>query len=170
MSKRIVLKSVLAVVVVGFILSMSSCQKDEKKIIGVWLYNKIEVKEFVCSNPLLTAILKPLVQQYLGGSGVSGEVEFTKNGNVILHAGTYTENATYKVSDSKLTITYNNGSSETYTISFPDKQTMCWDIDMNRAMLENISDELQTLLDMYELGEGEVQVTKCKIVTTLSKK
>jgi len=163
MSKRIVLKSVLAVVVAGFILSVSSCQKDEKKIIGTWKYQSVEVKEFACSDPLMTMILKPYLQQNLGGLMASGvEVEFNKDGRVISRNAQGGGTATYKASDSKLTIT-TDGVSETYDLSFPDKKTMCWDMKMDKEMLDSISEALTYFF------EEEVQVTKCSVKMTLVK-
>ena len=163
MSKRVILKSVLAVVVAGFILSVSSCQKDEKKIIGVWKYKNVELKEFACSDPLATMVLKPYIQQILGGLMAFGvEVEFTKDGKMISRNMQGGSTDTYKASDSKLTIT-SDGISETYDLSFPDKKTMCWDMKMGKEALEEMSESL-----MY-FFEEEIQVTKCSFKMTLEK-
>ena len=129
MNKRIVLKSVLAVVMVGFILSVSSCQKDEKKIIGVWKYEKIELKEFSCSNPFVEAMVKMSFQMNAGvlvkEMGLE-TVEFTKDGKVI----SKNETVKYKIDGDKLTITGSENISGTFDISFPDKKQMYWNMNM----------------------------------------
>ena len=166
MSKKIVLKSVLAVVVVGFILSMSSCQKEEKKIIGVWKYEKMEVTDFACSDPVVTAMAKPIVQQYIGFGAalMSGiEIEFTKEGTVITRSLYGNGVATYKVNGSTLTIT-DNGSVTSSEISFPNKKTLCITEDADRADLEGFSETLQEDLGI------EVQVVKLRTAMTLTKK
>ena len=161
MSKRIVVKSVIAVVMAGFVLSLSSCKKDEKKIIGTWKYDKVEVKEITCSNPLLNSMLKSFAPQALGAylSSVDGEIEFTKDGKAMYRSTGNT--ATYKVNDSKLTIT--NNITNIYELSFPDKKTMQWEQDMDRYYLELIS-------DLIEANSGyEIRITKCSYREILKK-
>jgi len=161
MSKRIVLKSVLALVMVGFVLSFASCQKDEKKIVGTWLLEKVEVVDFACSNPLQTALLKPIIQQAFSGSG--SEIEFTKEGKMISSYGSDKEVSSYKVNDKKLTIT-NSYASEVYDLSFPDKKTMHWERNMSKDDLEDLSEELEDYAYWYEIPlNDDVKVTKCNI-------
>ena len=163
MSKRIILKSVLAIVVAGFILSVSSCQKDEKKIIGVWKYESVELKEFLCSDPLFGMVIKSTIQQTIGSLMATGtEIEFTKDGKMITRTLFGGSTSTYKASDSKLTIT-SDGVSETYELSFPDKKTMCWDMDMNKKRLEEMS------LYYSIFFEEEIEFTKCSVKMKLTK-
>jgi len=130
MSKRIVLKSVIAVVMVGFVLSFSSCKKEEKLIVGKWKYEKIEIKELACTDPE-TEMMMRLGFQF-GASMVAeelglGTIEFTKDGKAVSKNGT----ANYKVNGDKLTISDpENMPSGTIYLSFPKKKTMCWDMDM----------------------------------------
>ena len=169
MSKKIVLNSFFAIVMVGFVLSFSSCQKDEKKIIGTWMLEKVEVKDFACADPLMTTELKPLVQQIVGGSG--NEFEFTKDDKAIFGNAYGKIVATYKVNDSKLIMTFSDGSVETYELSFPDKKTMQWAIDANKDMLEELSENLEFLAELYDLYfDDEIKVTKCAFRFTFIKK
>ena len=168
MSKRIVLKSVLAIVMAGFILS--SCQKDEKKIVGKWLLEKVEVKDFACSDPLVTAMLKPIVQQIVSSSGT--EFEFTKEGKAIFSNDGKAQVSSYKVNDKKLTITNSDNSIEAYDLSFSDKKTMHWEIDMNKSMLEDLSEYIESVAWMY-YGislEEDLEITKCKLKYSLIKR
>ena len=162
MSKKIALKSVFAIVMVGFILSVSSCQKEEKKIIGEWEYETATVTEFSCSDPLLSIFARSIIQQSL--SGMAGtKIEFTKDGKAITVAGGMRNVGTYKVNGNKLTL-ITDGYSETYDVSFPKKKEMQWDMDMNAEMLEVLSWTIAFYL------EEEVEITKCKATMTLTKK
>jgi len=161
MDRKIVLKSVLFIAVVGFVLVFSSCQKDEKKIIGKWKYEKIEIKELSCSDVFTEAFIRTMwammspadIADELGGT-----IEFTKKGKVIADGE---ESATYKVTDSKLTITPDVGESMTCDYSFPDKKTMCLFIDLV---------ELNGgALTMSLGGEAEATVTKFVIGMTFTK-
>ena len=163
MSKKNVVKSLLAVVMVGFVLSFSSC-KEEKKIIGKWKLEKVEVTDFICSNPLSTIMLKPavqpIIQQMLGGSGV--EYEFAKDGKVTFnHAMTGKTVAPYEVNDKKLSIAYDY-ITLTYGLSF-DKKTMYWNLDLDGNTLETIS------MLIEELAGMEVEIIKCVAKITLTK-
>jgi hypothetical protein len=160
--KRIVFKSVLAMVMVGFILSFSSCGKDEKKIIGVWEYESMSLKEFACSNPFYSTMLKSAYSQTLAGS-VAGEVEFTKDGKVVAVGGGMRMAGVYKVNDSKLTLIA-DGMSITYELSFPEKKKMHWELNYGPAELEELSDEATFWF------EEDIKITKCSTLTTLKKK
>ena len=161
MRKKIVLNSFLAIVMVGFVLSFSSCQKDEKKIIGTWKYEKAELKEFSCSDPFKEATLRSMLQQPTGS--VSGnEVEFTKDGKAIFRSTEGNEEAAYEVKNNKLTIT-SEGLAETYDLSFPDKKTMQWDMNANAEMLAELSELFSTLF------EGDIEITKYSMRLTLKK-
>ena len=160
MSKRIVLRSLLAMVMVGFVLSLSSC-KEEKKIVGVWKYDKVDIKELACSDPLTTIMLRSFAKQMFE-SAVGSEVEFTKDGKALFRGGDGTETGSYRVSDNKLAIS-SGGLTETYNLSFPDKKTMCWDMTMDKSMLE----EYSLLISLFL--EEEVEITKCAIQITLKK-
>ena len=162
MSKKIVLKSVFAVVMVGFILSVSSCQKDEKKIIGVWEYESVALKDFSCSDPALSTYVRSIVLQSLA-NGVGVEVEFTKEGKAITINGGIRVVETYKVNGSKLTLV-SDDYSETYDISFPEKKKMQWEMNMSAGDLKDLSDELTYWL------EEEIEITKCSYLMTFTKK
>jgi hypothetical protein len=151
MSKRIVMRSVAAVAVLGFILSFSSCQKDEKKIIGTWKYESVEIKELSCPDPLMAAKIRLYIQEEIGNS-VGGKVEFTKNGMMISSDGSM---GFYKVNDSELIV----NSMMYYGISFPNKKTMLLTADMT---------DIITLLAML-VWEEDVVITKCIIQETLKK-
>jgi len=160
MNRRVVLNRSVAVVVLGFCLAFSSCKKDEKKIIGLWKYEKTELTEFSCSDPMMTIALKPDAQQYFGYNMV-GEVEFTEDGKAIFLSIYGKVIADYKVNDSKLTI-ISPSRTEISDISFPDKKTVVLNRDADMLTLE----ELRIFLQI----EQEVQITKCRIQTTLTKK
>jgi hypothetical protein len=151
---------------------VSSCKKDEKRIIGVWKIEKTELKEFECSNPVMTAMLRPMVQQTMGSAAAftSGiEMEFTKNGKVIGRTPYGTDEATYKVSNGKLIITDKDGSITTYEISFPDRKTMCATTDADIELSELL--QLWLLFgESMDMDIDDVQVTKCRVMTTYTKK
>ena len=164
MSKKNVLKSLLAMVMVGFILSLSSCQKDEKKIIGVWKYDKVELEEFSCSNPAMTAIVKPFVKQNLGLSTMFvAEIEFTKDGKMITRTMFGESAANYSVNDKRIIIT-SEGEAATCGISFPNKKTMQWNASASKYELEQLS------FTLSEEFEEDVEVTKCIYRIILTKK
>ena len=155
MSKRIVLKSVLAVAMLGFVLVFSSCKKEEKQIIGKWKYENIELKEFACADPFMEAIIKMGFQT--SASKIAKEmglesIEFTKDGKVI----SKNETAKYKVNGNKLTVTDSENISGTFDISF-EKKTMYWNINMMEVAGENAAEFI---------GMG---VTKCTMRITLAK-
>ena len=163
MSKRITLKISLAIVAVGLVLSFLSCMKDEKKIIGVWKYEKTELREFSCSHPIVTANAKPLAEQYFAGT-ITGEVEFTEDGKAIFVSSEYGEvMATYTLSNNKLTIV-TPIRTEISEISFSDKKTMCLTRDADTLTLNALHQYLQRSFEL------KVEITKCNIVTTLTKK
>jgi len=165
MSNGIILKSILAIVAAGLILSFSSCMKDEKKIIGEWKYEKTELKEFACSDPLVNANAKPMAQKYFEGT-IIGDVEFTEDGKAIFVSNMYGEMVgTYTLSNSKLTLV-TPSRTEVYDISFSDKKTMCLNRDADKLTL----DSLHQYLQQFFIGEIEVKVTKCNITTILTKK
>ena len=161
MSKKNLMKSVIAMVVVaGFVLSLSSCQKDEKKIVGKWKMEKMEITELACSDPLMSVMLKPMVEKYLAENTMSGhEMEFTKDGKVIADGK---QVATYKVSNSKLTVT-SEGVDNTLDISFSDKKTMQWKQNASKEDREMLSEAFSMLFD------EEVEVTKYSTCTTFKK-
>jgi hypothetical protein len=179
------MKSVAVVAVLGFVLAFSSCKKDddpkpkeepkkEHDIVGKWKYDKVELKEFECSDPLMTIMLKTVIQQYMSmgmAEMMTGEIEFTKDGKAITRMAEESDDvATYTVNGSKLTTTSEDGFSTTYDISFPNKNTMCWDMNADADALEELSEGLQMLVEEVFGLEGEVQVTKCKIQMTLTRK
>ena len=157
MSKKIVLKSLLAVVMVGFVLSLSSCKKDEKKIIGKWKYEKIEVKNLVCSDPTKTNELKSKIEQFQNAFiGMVSEVEFTEDGKMITRGllGGEDQTSSYKVKDGKIIV-----NDEASDLSFSGKK-MYWERDMDKETLEGLA--------MF-FGE-DAEITKCTMRATLTKK
>ena len=150
MNKRVVLKSVLAVVVAGFILSVSSCQKDEKKIIGTWKYKDMEIKELLCTEIFTEMMIRMTFQMgkgYIAEEMGLGVVEFTKDGKAITRSGNKTDISTYKAADNKLTITNSYGISITVDFSIPKKKEMYWDMDiinLFKDMLEEEEDDETT--------------------------
>jgi len=163
MSRKIVLKSVLVVVVLGFVLTLSSCQKDEKKIIGKWKAEKVEIKELSCSDPLLAAFIRAIFTMASPDdvSEFGGTIEFTKDGKAISYSANGTETATYKVSGNKLTIIA-DGESTSFDYSFPAKKTMLW--------LVNVLEQDDLLGALTEEYDGlDIPVTKLVIGITFSK-
>ena len=149
MSKRIVLKSVSVVVVLGFVLMFSSCQKEEKKIIGKWEYKKIEVRKLTTSNLAMNNAIRtmvptafPAVMQTVLGSDFDGITEFTKKGKVI--NGDFT--ATYKANETQLTITTNDGMSVTYDYLVPDDRKLYLDVDIIEMHNEIVDAFLEGML------------------------
>jgi len=145
MSKRIVLKSVLAVVMVGFVLCVSSCEKDnppkkedpkkeepkEHAIVGKWKYEKIELKELVCSNPLMEDIVRGVLQQpdiiNAFAADFTGDFEFTKDGSVIRKTTAGNDTGSYTINNNKLTMT-SSSISGTFDFSITNG-TMYLDIN-----------------------------------------
>jgi len=128
MSRKIVLKSILAIAMVGFVLVSVSCKKEEKQIIGKWKFDKVEIKELACTDPITETVAKMVLPAIANGivteTGLEA-VEFTKDGKAI----TKKETAKYKVNGNKLTITNSDYISGTSDISF-DKKTMYWDMNV----------------------------------------
>jgi hypothetical protein len=165
MRKRIVIKSVIAVVAAGFMLSLSSCKKDEKRIIGVWKIEKIEITDLACSDPFMTFALKSAIQQYMAlGAGVlsSGEIEFTKSGKMITSTPFGSSAEDYVVSNGKLTI-ISNGTTNVSDISFPDRKTMWMDAHASEQDISDLSEVLRMVMD------EDVQITKISSRTILKK-
>jgi hypothetical protein len=155
MSKKIVMKSVAAVAVLGIVLLFSSCQKDEKKIIGTWKCEKTEIKDLSSSDVFMGIWLKTMLQQYLGSGIVFiNEVEFTKEGKIMAHTMLGERIGTYKVNDSKLTITSSGFFDGTHGISFPDKKTLQWDLVANDELLIYLSEMVSIIF------EEEIDITR----------
>ena len=184
MSKRIVLKSVVAIVMAGFVLSVSSCKKEddpkkddpkkespkESTIVGKWKSEKVEASEFECSVPALTSGLKSIIEKFMedeGSIGINTEMDFTSDGKVI--SSIYgASGATYNVSGNKLTITAGSLST-TYDVTFPNSKTMyCEEAEIDSEMLGAMSDVIQQFLTQMGMPV-EVRITKCRIKTTLAK-
>jgi hypothetical protein len=173
MSRRIVLKSSIAVVLLGFVLVFSSCKKKEEpkpqptpsqnEIVGVWKYQKTELKEFsTTADPSTEAMLKMFLQQQMSGDS-GGKVEFTKDGKVIFRdgSGEEEESGTYEIKGNKLTIT-TEGGIETYDYSISGK-TMYWKANMDAETLAYLS------MAMSMFFEEEIAITKCVMQVTLVK-
>jgi len=166
MSKKNRMKSVIAMVMAGFVLCLSSCQKEEKRIIGKWKPEKVEVTELVTTNPMQTAILKPIIQEYMSSTYIElvREIEFTKDGKVFITASMGMGAGTYEVENGKL-IMSSGTKVERVDITFPDKKTMQLKEDAD----ENALDALSWLF-LEEQGIEGVEITKLSTRTTYKKK
>jgi len=131
MSKRNLMKSIIAVIVACFILSLSSCKKEEEKIIGKWTYYKYELKELVCSDADTEAQLKRLATVTASYVSALGTVEFTKEGKVISQRKDETATGTYTLKDNKLTMSLDKEHLfKSLDCSFPKKNTMQWEVNL----------------------------------------
>ncbi|MCL2132170.1 MAG: hypothetical protein FWH36_06955 [Lentimicrobiaceae bacterium] len=176
MSKRIVLRSVAVVAVLGFVVAFSSCKKEEEpkkeepkekvhEIVGVWKYQKNELKELsTTADPAKEIMLKAIIQQMLGEAGKSGdEVEFTKDGKVVFRDSSGEDGTgTYEIKGDKLTVIVDE-NVQTFDCSILGK-TMYWNTEFDEETLEDLS----LLASMFL--EEEIEVTKCVLQTTLTKK
>lgn len=147
MNKRIVLKSVLAVAIVGFVLVFSSC-KEEKKLIGKWKSSGMTIKELKCSDPAGEAFLRLLLgagQGMMADSMNLGTMEFTKDGKVISNSGGQSQTGTYKATDKQLTITMSDGIPVTMDYSIPKKKEMILEMDLTNTFGEMGDVEFGTL-------------------------
>jgi hypothetical protein len=153
MNRKIVLRSIIAVVLLGVVLVFSSCKKEEKQIIGKWKFDKVEIKELSCTEPIMETVAKMVLPAIVNGIvteiGLEA-VEFTKDGKAI----TKKETAKYKVNGNKLTITNSDYISGTSDISF-DKKTMYWDMNV----LDFVGE-----VDVTDIG-----ITKCIMRITYTK-
>ena len=177
MSKKIVLKSVIAIAMLGFVLVFSSCKKEKDEeskkeepkkeepkkeevheIVGVWEYEKVELKELTCSNPSLESLIKIALQQpEVVESFIEefkGIYEFTKDGKII--AGDDIGN--YEIQGNKLIIT-ESSISGTFDFSIAGKK-MYWNTALDAQSLEYLSAFLSELLGEYSPTPIDVQITK----------
>ena len=147
MSRKIVLKSVLAVAMLGFVLVSASCTKEKPKeedptpkpkekteeIIGLWRYDTVCIKEVACDNPNIEAFVKIYVRDFgitAHLEEVFGEAyEFTTDGKAIHRTEKGSDKGSYTINGDKLTITDSEKTSSTFDLSFVDK-TMYWTFDL----------------------------------------
>ena len=172
MSKRIVLKGVFAVVMVGFVLCVSSCKKEEPKkdpkeepkkehpIVGMWAYENVKILD-----PMLAMGLN----MFLQGMGVEetfeemfeerfgGTYKFTKDGKVIYE----TTEGNYEINDNKLTIDV--GVSGTFDFSIVG-ETMYWDVDLIEMLSEFGIEEVDMLISLG-ITKIDVQITFRKLLS-----
>jgi len=171
MSKKNVLKSSIAVVLLGFVLCMSSCKKEEKQIIGKWKAESIIVTELACSDPVMTMMLKPRLSHFFEDSDSAVEYEFTKDGKATVKIDDeedLIETATYKVNGNKLSLTFKS-MTQTYDLSFPNKKTMQWDMDMDKNMLALYSMIIAMSSEFEDLDLEGLNVTKLTMRTLFKK-
>jgi len=179
MSRKVVLKSILAMSVIGCVLAFSSCkkpdeeqqekQKEEQKeetpsIVGVWNYEKIELHKLTCEDPSDEILIKGFIQMGLldeVASKISYEtVEFTQDGKVIYNANAENTDS-YTTAENKLTIT-KNGKSSTYDYSLA-KNKLYWDIDIFKLMDEHEEfAQYKNFLAIYSVTKGVIRVTYAK--------
>jgi len=165
MGRKIVLKGVLFIAVVGFVLVFSSFQKDEKKIIGKWKHEKIEIKELSCSDMPTDTLIRTMwamVPDFIDELVII--IEFTKNKKVIV---TGNEFAAYKIMDNKLTIILDGGESMTCDYFFPDKKTMCLFVDF--LELRGGTLDISGLIGEEIGAESDAVITKFIIGMTFTK-
>jgi len=100
-------------------------------IIGTWEYEKIEVKDVTCNDPIMELTIKMGFQQYAGESidgYLSGTYEFAQGGKLIYQTGIGDGEASYTVNGSKLTIADFDFVSGTFDF-FISGRKMYWDVD-----------------------------------------
>jgi len=156
MNRKIVFKSTLFVAMLGFVLLFSSC-KEEKKIIGKWKVEKMELKELSCSDPLAEALIKwvfAMASSPADTSDFGGVIEFTKDGKEISYTESGNETSTYKMSGSKLTVTDKDGKTTKCDCSFPDKKTMLWIVNVleQDGIFGDLSDEYKGKITKFVVG------------------
>jgi len=147
--------------------------QPEQQVIGMWMFEKVEVKDVVCSDPTMTAMLKLIIQQYQGEFQeylkeyleeylVSG-IEFTEDGKMLTDGK---ETGNYKVEGNKLVIE----DDRTFDLSFPDNVTMCWIMDLDDEILEGLSEMLREALEeLLPIPVDNLQVTKLSLQMTFSR-
>ena len=107
-------------------------------IVGVWEYEKAEIKELTTSYPLMEEIIKTAFQEHgipemLGSSVFDGTYEFTEDGKVINSSNI----ASYEINDKKLTITNLGIISGTYDYSISGNEMYWdWNVDLPKILEE----------------------------------
>ena len=139
-SKKIVLKSVFAVAVLGFILVFSSCKKDEKIIIGLWKYEKMEISELSCIDPFMEMMIRIGFQSSVSVSDF-GTVEFTKEGKAITQSTYGNDIGTYKLKGNELIMTTSDGVSGASKYTLPDKKTLV--LETNASEIKEVKELIQ---------------------------
>ena len=171
MSRKIVLKSVFAVAVLGFVLVFSSCKKDDPKddpknepkeepkkehaIVGTWMYEKVKIvdpMQEIMLNTFLPMMGIDKTFNELFEERFGGTYEFTKDGKVLYQ----TTEGNYEINDNKLTIDI--GISGTFDFSIVDK-TMYWDIDLVEMLSEFGIEDANTYLATLGITKIDVRVT-----------
>ena len=181
MNKRIVLKSVAAVVMAGFILCASSCEKEKPKengtgtntgdgkdtttvkehaIVGMWEYETIKIQEIECEEPLMAIMIQTAFQESRIAEQFEeifgGTYDFTKNGKVIHLTDEGSVEGSYTIDGNKLTISDFEGLAGTFDFSIANKKMY---LDISLFDMTEIAAQygLGSYLDMI-LSMG---VTKC---------
>ena len=140
MNRKVILKSILAIVMVGFVLSAASCKKDNsgsgkeepkkeepkesQAIVGKWKYEKVELHEFTTVIPDMDVTIKKMLED-MGIDEMLSEtfseifemIEFTKEGKAILYSQEGNAEGIYTINGKKLTITQSDGSPVTFDYS-----------------------------------------------------
>ena len=153
MSKRNLVKSVIAVVMAGFILSVSSCQqKDEKKIIGVWQCEKVELKDFSCKGDIDAEHFRASIQEDFPKLVANfGTVEFAKDGKITFQEEGAEQIGTYTLKDGKLILTGIETLPDSIDYSLSDKQTMCWNIAVTMPVFDSETFEEKGVIQYVRL-------------------
>ena len=138
------------------------------EIVGAWRYEKSEIKEIVCDDPLTAAMIQVAFQTYGIDEMIEeifgGRYEFTTDGNVKHWTDSGTDEGSYTVNENKLTITNSENLSSTFDFSIVNNK-MYLDFDLLEMTDIAAKYELDTYLDIL-LSMG---VTKCVLRMTYTK-
>jgi len=146
MSKINLMRSVIVTVIFGFILSMSSCQKnDEDKIIGEWKHEKTELRDYFCTDSVHSLVLKEELANYVANSRLIDNFVISEYGKI--------GRASYTLQEGKLTLKDANGTFVgEYYVSFSGRKTMYW--------LSEGYQEGATALSYYGMGVKKYTVLR----------
>jgi len=180
MNRKIALKSVLAVAMVGFVLVSASCKKEDPKkedpkpkpeekvhqIVGTWNYETVSLKDVVCDDPATKVAMFYMFENFEMASNIEtilgGTYEFTADGKTTHKINDETEKGSYVVDGSKLTITYaEDNVSATFNLSFADK-AMYWEFDifdMTEILAKHGYEPYLDLLSDYEVTKAVLKIT-----------
>ncbi len=183
----------LLYLLLAFSFVLVSCDKDEKgktevdsnelstAIVGTWVYEKTDIKEFTTNYPALTTSLRTLLSTFLSGTLNIGEdfeiasysTTYTADGDAIHKDkdGNTTSTDTYSLDGNVMTITSALGT-QTPTISITGtKLTMNLDFkDLATSMLSD--SQVRAALSMIPGGiniPNDFQITKLEVAQTSNK-
>ena len=136
-----------------------------QEIIGIWEYEKVEIKELTCTDPLMDLMVRSILQEYGATEIISsylnldGTYEFTKEGKVISETAIGNNVSDYTINGKNLTI---SNFPQTINLSISNNK-MYWDMDMMDFIKENFDDLLEMAKEMgIEITSLVVRVTFVK--------